>query len=108
MEKLIKKVLRKGPICGDKTGDACGNCGDGYVWTDSYVTNSCICNHPQGAVCHDTGSGMYGNNSDVITLDDLYTPDGLKNKGKGDKAIDSLRHSNKRNNMKKLKLTEKV
>jgi hypothetical protein len=66
LKSLIKKILREttliteGPICGDKTGDACGNCGDGYVWTDSYVTNSCICNHPQGAVCHSTGMYGYG------------------------------------------------
>jgi len=106
MEKLIKKILREGPICGDKTGKPCGNCGDGYSWTDSMVTNSCICNHSGGAVCHSTGSGMYGNNDDILAMDDLYTPDGLKNKGRGDKATDSLRHSNKRNNMKKLKLTE--
>lgn len=103
MDNLIKKILREsvlvteGPLCGDKTGDACGNCGDGYVWTDSYVTNSCICNHSNGAVCHSTGS--YVNNDDSIQIDDLYIPTtstGIKNVGRGDKATDSLRHSHLR------------
>ena len=103
VDNLIKKILREsvlvteGPLCGDKTGDACGNCGDGYVWTDSYVTNSCICNHSNGAVCHSTGS--YVNNDDSIQIDDLYIPTtstGIKNVGRGDKATDSLRHSHLR------------
>jgi hypothetical protein len=81
LKSLIKKILREttiiteGPICGDKTGDACGNCGDGYVWTDSYVTNSCICNHPQGAVCHSTG--MYGDDG-TLEIDDLFIPNKVK------------------------------
>ena len=98
------RLMNEGPICGDKGGKPCGNCGDGYTWTDSYVTNSCICNHTAGAVCHSTGSGMYGNDEDPIEM--AFDFNGLKNKGRGDKATDSLRHSNKRNNMKKLKLTE--
>tara|TARA_R110002012_G_scaffold243570_1_gene418133 strand:+ start:20 stop:1798 length:1779 start_codon:yes stop_codon:yes gene_type:complete len=101
------RLMNEGPICGDKGGKPCGNCGDGYTWTDSYVTNSCICNHSGGAVCHSTGSGMYSDNGDILAMDDLYIPDGLKNKGKGDKAIDSLRHvkleskSKKTTNMKR-------
>tara|TARA_R110001592_G_scaffold125587_1_gene335693 strand:+ start:363 stop:1355 length:993 start_codon:yes stop_codon:yes gene_type:complete len=98
------RLMNEGPICGDKGGKPCGNCGDGYTWTDSYVTNSCICNHTGGAVCQSTGSGMYGNDEDPIEM--AFDFNGLKNKGRGDKATDSLRHSNKRNNMKKLKLTE--
>ena len=40
------RLMNEGPICGNKGGKPCGEaCGDGYTWTDSYVTNSCICNH---------------------------------------------------------------
>jgi len=83
LRRLTKKILNEGPICGDKTGDACGNCGDGYVWTDSHVTNSCICNHSNGAVCHSTGSYIYS---------DRDVKGGLQNRGDGDKATDSVRH----------------
>ena len=99
------RLMNEGPICGDKGGKPCGNCGDGYTWTDSYVTNSCICNHSGGAVCHSTGSGMYGNDEDPIEM--AFDFNGLKNKGRGDKATDSLRHvkleskSKKTTNMKR-------
>ena len=70
LKRLINKVskeriLKEGPICGSKSGEPCGKCGDGYAWTDSHVTNSCICNHSNGKVCHSTGSAMYGNTDKI-------------------------------------------
>ena len=55
-KKKEKKKVNEAQLCGDKKGKTCGNCGPGYTWQDSYVTNSCICNHHKGAVCHDTHS----------------------------------------------------
>jgi hypothetical protein len=95
LNEAALSIINEGPICGDKTGDACGNCGDGYVWTDSHVTNSCICNHSNGAVCHSTGSYIYSD-GDVKGV--------LQNRGDGDKATDSVR-LDKNSNNKKMKRT---
>ena len=81
---LSRYTLSEGPICGDKSGEACGNCGDGFTWQDLTITNSCVCRNDGGAHCHSTGSYLGG--GDVKDV-----KDGLQNKGRGDKSTDSLR-----------------
>tara|TARA_R100001377_G_C3157965_1_gene98710 strand:- start:295 stop:675 length:381 start_codon:yes stop_codon:yes gene_type:complete len=106
MERLIRKAvnelrnksvrrrkLNEGPICGSDSGKPCGEaCGDGYTWQDSPASNSCICNHTSGKVCHTTGGGPNGS---------MYSDGGggkikggkLQNTGLGDRAKDSRRLS---------------
>ena len=60
IKSVIQRVLNENKLCGDKKGDDCGKCGDGFTWQDQHVTNSCACKNESGAVCHETGKTNLG------------------------------------------------
>lgn len=88
--KEDKKELNEALPCtqAQLDADSCGDCGDGYTWDDRIA--GCLCVGPGGGVCHE------GTGSMAVGYDDGTThtkgKSGLKNRGRGEKATDSLRH----------------